>query len=149
MKATLLAAWAFSVTCGVGCAGSTVEREAPPNAETATAKDQPSVGAGLYAHHCASCHGARGEGNAKVPAIVGRSALPLDAHPPSQSRKTKFRTAGDVLQFMKTAMPPAKPGSLTDDEYAAILAFDLKANVVDLNAERVDATTAESFVLHP
>ena len=46
-------------------------------------------------------------------------------------------------------MPPKQPGSLSDDEYAAILAFDLKANGVDMTGKHVDTGTAASFVLHP
>jgi mono/diheme cytochrome c family protein len=107
------------------------------------------VGAKLYADNCASCHGPGGEGNAKVPAVVGKSALPLDPAPPSQARKSKFHTAADVFQFVKANMPPNKGGSLTDEQYAAILAFDLKANGVDMTGKKVDASTAPGFVLHP
>ncbi len=150
MRAIRGTAWAFCVFVAAGaCGGSNRDRDTPPNAVTATAANQPSVGAKLYADRCASCHGAGGKGTPKAPALVGRGALPLDPQPSSKGRMAKFRTAADVFQFMKAAMPPAKPGSLTDDEYSAILAFALKANEVDLNNERVDATNAESFVLHP
>lgn len=80
---------------------------------------------------------------------MSEDALPLDAQPPSQARKSKFHTAADVFQFVKANMPPKNPGSLTDEQYAAIMAFDLKANGVDLGGKKVDATTASSFVLHP
>ena len=46
-------------------------------------------------------------------------------------------------------MPPKKAGSLTDEQYAAILAFDLKANGIDMTGTTVDPTTAPTFVLHP
>ena len=76
-------------------------------------------------------------------------ALPLD--PPKGAKKRKgvqFRTAADVFAFVKKNMPLKKPGSLTDNEYAAILAFDLKGNGVDLH-EKLDATNAAAIVLHP
>lgn len=148
MKTIRMMAWAFSLFCVGGCGGATPEPAAPASAGTTTT-DQASAGAKLYTDNCASCHGAGGEGSAKVPALVGKTALPLDPQPPSQLRKAQFHTAADVFQFVKTSMPPGKGGSLTDDQYAAILAFDLKANGVDLAGKKVDATTASSFVLHP
>lgn len=140
-------AWAFSISCAAACGGATPEPAASGGGTTTG--DQASLGGKLYADNCASCHGAGGEGNAKAPAVVGKGALPLDAQPPSQARKTQFHTAGDVFKFVKANMPPKNPGSLTDEQYAAILAFDLKANGVDLAGKTVDATTADTFVLHP
>jgi hypothetical protein len=40
-----------------------------------------------------------------------------------------------VAAFVATKMPANKPGSLTADEYYAILAFDLKANGVDVKID--------------
>jgi S-disulfanyl-L-cysteine oxidoreductase SoxD len=148
MKAIRVMAWAFSIFCAGGCGGATPESVAPTSPGP-TAGDQASVGAKLYGDHCASCHGVGGEGNAKVPALVGKNALPLDPQPPSQARKSKFHTAADVFLFVKSNMPPDAPGSLSDEQYAAILAFDLKANGVDLGGKKVDMSTAPSFVLHP
>jgi cytochrome c len=133
----------FSMVFAAACGGGVPEAAAPGG------DDQVATGAKLYAANCASCHGAGGEGDAHVPAVVGKNALPLDAKAPSEARKSKFHTAADVFQFVKGNMPPNKGGSLTDEQYAAIMAFDLKANGVDLGGKRVDATTASSFVLHP
>lgn len=149
---------ALALTLFMGCGGaaappatpaSTPEASSAPASPAATEGDQASRGGKLYATHCAGCHGANGEGNEKAPAVVGAKALPLDAQPPSKARTSKFHTGADVFAFVKAAMPPKKPGSLTDDEYAAILAFALKANGVDLTGKTVDASTAASFVLHP
>ncbi len=139
-------AWALSILAIYGCGGAAPDAAAPPSASSG---DQAAQGAKLYGDNCASCHGTGGEGNAKVPSVVGKNALPLDPQAPSQLRKAKFHTAADVFQFVKTSMPPNKGGSLTDEQYAAIMAFDLKANGVDLGGKTVDATTAPSFVLHP
>lgn len=147
MAVTRLVAWVFSAVCVTACGGSNAASPAP-NAP-ATATDQASLGAQLYGAHCASCHGAEGKGNAGTPAVVGSTALPLDAAPPSHARKTQFHTALDVLQFVQANMPPKKGGSLSQDEYNAIIAFDLKANGVDLTGKQVNADTAASFVLHP
>jgi len=147
MAVTRLVAWVFSVVCVTACGGTKEASSAPSTPGGAT--DQASLGAELYGAHCASCHGADGKGNAGTPAVVGSSALPLDAQPPSHARTAQFHTALDVLQFIQANMPPQKGGSLSQDEYNAILAFDLKANGVDLTGKKVTTDTAASFVLHP
>jgi mono/diheme cytochrome c family protein len=113
--------------------------------------DQVAWGQELYGKHCASCHGDQGAGTGKAPPVVGvgKGALPLDPPPAARFRKTQFHTAKDVFDFVKANMPAGKGGSLTDEQYAAILAFDLKANGVDLGGKQVDATSASSFVIHP
>ena len=49
---------------------------------------------------------------------------------------------------VKKAMPADDPGSLSDDDYFAILAFDLKANGIDVSGKKIDAVTTEQIVLH-
>jgi mono/diheme cytochrome c family protein len=146
MALTRLVAWVFSVVCVTACGG--INATSAPSTAAGTT-DQASLGAELYGAHCASCHGADGKGNPGTPAVVGSSALPLDAAPPSQARKAQFHTALDVLQFVQANMPPQQGGSLSQSEYDAILAFDLKANGVDLTGKQVNADSAASFVLHP
>ena len=109
---------------------------------------QVKQGAELYKKHCAGCHGDAGQGGKKAPPVVGKDALPLDPPANAKVRKNKFHTAGDVAEFVVKNMPAKKPGSLKPDEYWAILAFDLKANGVDVK-EKVDATSAAKVVLHP
>jgi mono/diheme cytochrome c family protein len=113
------------------------------------AADQIADGKKLFADNCASCHGERGEGKKKAPPLVGPNALPLDPPPGAKVRKVQFRTAKEVLDFTSQKMPMKKPGSLKPEEYAAIVAFDLKANGVNLAGKTIDATTAEQIVLHP
>ena len=110
--------------------------------------DQVARGAQLFATNCSGCHGANGEGTGKAPKLVGNDALPLDPPADRKFRKVQFHTAADVGGFVKKNMPP--PGDrLSDDDAFAILAFDLKANGVDLGGKTVDASNAASFVLHP
>ena len=138
-----------SDTTPAAAAGPEAE-SAPPEAPVPAAASAPEAaeqGATLYGAKCASCHGDAGQGG-KAPAVVGKAALPLDPRPGSK-RGGQFKTALDVFQFVKTAMPGDAPGSLTDDEYRAIIAFDLKANGVDLGAEPFTAERAATFVLHP
>jgi len=106
---------------------------------------QIAQGKSLYAENCASCHGANGEGKG-APAVVGKAALPLDPPSGAKQRKGQFKTAADVFEFTKKTMPPGAGGSLKDDEYWAILAFDLKANGVALD-KKLDASNAASVHL--
>ena len=126
------------------CAHSTRGPSGPP----ASAEDQVARGQKEYTEHCAKCHGAAGEGvDKKGPPVVGPSALPAEPRP-GQKRKATFRTALDVAQFVKKSMPADDPGGLSDDDYFAILAFDLKANGIDLGGKILDAAGAEQIVLH-
>jgi cytochrome c len=109
---------------------------------------QVAEGAKLYAKHCAKCHGKNGEGTKKAPPVVGNQALPLDPPSGAKTRKSQFHTAQDVAEFVSTKMPANKPGSLKPEEYYAILAFDLKANGVDVSKQKIDATTAAAIKLH-
>lgn len=110
-------------------------------------EDQAAEGAKLYAKHCAKCHGDAGQGK-KGPAVVGKDALPLDPPAKAKVRKTQFHTAQDVAAFVAEKMPANKPGSLTTDQYYDILAFDLKANGVDVSGKKIDPTTAAQIKLH-
>ena len=109
---------------------------------------QVAQGEKLFAKHCAKCHGKSGEGGKKAPPVVGKEALPLDPPPGAKIRKSQFHTAQDVAEFVSTKMPANKPGSLKPDEYYEILAFDLKANGVDLGDKKLDAASAAQIKLH-
>jgi S-disulfanyl-L-cysteine oxidoreductase SoxD len=114
----------------------------------AAGSDQAAEGGKLYGKHCAKCHGDAGQGTKKAPPVVGKAALPLDPPAGAKVRKDPFHTAQDVAAFVAAKMPANKPGSLTTDEYYAILAFDLKANGVDVANKKIDPTTAAAIKLH-
>jgi cytochrome c len=120
----------------------------PAQAADATGETQAAQGAKLYAKYCAKCHGKSGEGTKKAPPVVGKEALPLDPPAGAKVRKTQFHTAQDVYDFISTKMPANKAGSLKPEDYWDILAFDLKANGVDVSKMKVDATTAAQIKLH-
>jgi cytochrome c len=131
----LLSATVFSVLGG--CASNPPP---PPTASgagvplPASFAEQVAQGQKLYADNCANCHGDSGQGTDKAPKVVGikEGALPLDPPADRKYRKNKFVTVADVAEFTVANMPPGKAGSLTNDQYWAILAFDLHANAIDL-----------------
>ncbi len=123
----------------VACGGS---------AETGTASAaQIDQGMTLFAASCAGCHGADGSGGT-APAVVGDGVFPLDA-PAGAVRDVQFKNAGDVYRWAKVNMPASAPGSLTDAEYLAIMAFDLFANNIELGSDALTEAKADSIVLNP
>jgi mono/diheme cytochrome c family protein len=158
MRIPSIGIFALSLTAALACGGAQSSDTAPapqpaspepPPAEEvapAAAADAASRGAALYGTHCARCHGDAGQG-LKAPPVVGKEALPLDPRQGSK-REAQFRTALDVFQYVRTNMPGDAPGSLQDDEYRAILAFDLKANGVDLTDKDTSDATLAAIVLH-
>ncbi len=145
MKNVHLTLAAGSVALGfvLACASAPPPAPASP---PATFAEQAQRGATLYADHCASCHGDHGEGGG-APAVVGlaKGALPLAPHAGSH-RTEQFATAADIGGYVMKAMPPGKGGSLRDDEYLAILAFDLQANGVALERP-LDLASAGKLVI--
>lgn len=141
---------AATAACGGAApatANSATTAGMPGTTAPTTVEEQIALGQKLYGRKCASCHGANGEGDAKDPPVVGKDALPLDPRPTQRVRKAKFATAADVGTFVKSAMPADAPGTLTDTEALAILAFDLHANGVKLD-KMVDPTYAGAIKLH-
>ena len=126
--------------------GETAGGEAPSSPAPATFAEQVTLGQELYGKQCAGCHGGSGEGTAEAPAVVGldKGALPLDPPASAKYRKSQFKTVADIASFVVSSMPPKAPGSLSEEEYYAILAFDLKANGIDLE-QKLDGALASTL----
>jgi mono/diheme cytochrome c family protein len=134
-KLSLLAASLFSLALAVAAGCATTGSNPPaPASSSQTFSQQVAAGQTLFAQNCAECHGDAGQGG-KGPRLVGlkEGALPLDPPADRKYRKTRFVTVADVADFAVHNMPPQKGGSLTADEYWAIVAFDLHANGIDLD----------------
>ncbi|HVR19407.1 MAG TPA: cytochrome c [Polyangiaceae bacterium] len=118
-----------------------------PSAAPANFAEQVALGQKVYGAKCAGCHGNSGEGSKDAPAVVGldKGALPLAPPPTSKYRKTEFKTVADIADFVVKSMPPKAPGSLSAEEYFAILAFDLKANGIDLGDKKLDGALAKTL----
>ena len=80
---------------------------------------QAATGAKVYAQNCARCHGVNLEG-VSGPPLKGKE---LTA-PGAQGKLT----VSDIFKYMTSLMPAGNPGSLSHDQYAAIMAFILKQN---------------------
>jgi cytochrome c len=142
----------FGVTAFVACAhneGAAAPASAASGAAPADAMAQAEAGGPLYGQFCAKCHGDAGQGTDEAPPVVGPKALPLDPRPTAKARKNQFHTAKDVADFVLPNMPPKGPKP-TVEQYLDILAFDLKANGIDLTGKpALTPDMLSSIVIHP
>jgi mono/diheme cytochrome c family protein len=130
-------------------------------------------GADVYGRACASCHGQRGEGLAQSPAVMGSGALPLyerdpsttsnpafqdiaeqqrkQALPPGADTRGAFRTAADLYKYVSREMPlpKTKAGSLTPEEYWAVVNFLLVGHGSAVPAGGVNEANAGSVEVKP
>jgi S-disulfanyl-L-cysteine oxidoreductase SoxD len=144
MRTTLATAMAgLCAMLTVGCASVDSRGE---KAESFSA--QALKGGTLYESNCANCHGVLGAGTHKGPRVVGLKdgALPLQPRAEAKKRLTQFRTMGDVARFVIKNMPGDEPGSLKEEDYFRILAFDLRANGIDLD-QHLDMALADTIVI--
>jgi hypothetical protein len=79
--------------------------------------------------------------------VVGPNALPLDPPSGAKFRTSHFVTVADVADFVTKTMPPKAPGSHSTEDYFSVLAFDLKANGIDLGDKKLDAALAASLTI--
>jgi alcohol dehydrogenase (cytochrome c) len=115
------------VWLGALCAGPAVAESGP---FTLT---QAARGQGLYAEHCASCHGTALQGGGG-PALVGKEF--------AASWSQSARTVDDLFYIMRTAMPRPAVGSLTEAQNLDILAFVLSRNGVPAGGTALSADPA-------
>jgi mono/diheme cytochrome c family protein len=81
-------------------------------------EEQAKRGEPIYQKECASCHGAMLTGGESAPALTGGSF----------QANWNGLTLGDLFDRIRKTMPQSKPGSLTRQQGADILAFMLSNN---------------------
>lgn len=80
--------------------------------------EQAKRGQARYNAQCASCHGDMLEGGESAPPLVGGAFL----------SNWNGLTLGDLFDRTRSTMPQSKPGSLSREANAEILAYVLSAN---------------------
>lgn len=103
----------------VGAPASQVSAQAPATASSYT-EVQAEQGRAVYLEHCASCHGSNLDDGAYGPPLSGNDFR----------QKWGSRSLDSLLSNMNEKMPPTQPGSLTDAQYAELLALLLQENGV-------------------
>jgi mono/diheme cytochrome c family protein len=119
----------------------------PDPAERSALAAQIESGRQVFAEQCASCHGDTGQGTDDGPSIAGKDALPLEPRPGAK-RTVQFRSGADVYSFVAANMPADDPGTLTPEQYGAVVAFALSTNGIKLD-KPFDAAVASLIVVHP
>jgi alcohol dehydrogenase (cytochrome c) len=92
---------------------------------------QAAAGQASYQANCAGCHQQNLGGSGDAPPLRGTQFL------------TNWgpRTTRELVSFMQLTMPPARPGVMSSDEYAGIVAFILQSNGVAGGNQALTANT--------
>lgn len=106
--------------------------------EQETAHPQVERGRSVYGRDCARCHGPVGGTGQTAPALVSREMA---------QKLTTFQTAMALFTFLRFAMPQDKPGSLSEEDYWAVLAFILAHNGLLTASVSLGPETADSLLL--
>jgi mono/diheme cytochrome c family protein len=150
---------AFLVAIALGAAGSgTLILTSPPRATAEAALDPTdtalvALGAGIYADHCASCHGANLEGESNWRERKPNGRLPAPPH--DATGHTWHHPDAVLIEITTHGLPdeiggqpylsdmPAYEGILTDREILAVLSY-IKSRWPSEVIERHDAINARA-----
>jgi cytochrome c5 len=90
--------------------------------------EQATRGATVYANSCAECHGESLSGEGFAPPLIDEPFI----------QRWQDGTLADLFTVLQATMPQGKPGSLSDDDYAAIVSFLLQKNHFPAGAAAVN-----------
>jgi S-disulfanyl-L-cysteine oxidoreductase SoxD len=76
----------------------------------------------VYLEKCAACHGVSGEGVTGAPALVGGS---VSSTPPLLTVGSYWPHASTLFDYVRRAMPPTSPKSLSNTEVYQLTAYIL------------------------
>ena len=79
---------------------------------------QAARGEGAYKEACASCHGNTLDGSGNIPPLAGSDF----------TANWNGMAVGDLFEKMQSSMPADRPGQLTGEQNANILAYILRFN---------------------
>ncbi|HEX5111079.1 MAG TPA: PQQ-binding-like beta-propeller repeat protein [Vicinamibacterales bacterium] len=93
--------------------------------------EQATAGRAAYEQQCASCHGAN-QRQLPEALLAGREF----------TAKWGSRPASELIAYMRTAMPPASPGSLPEAAYVNIAAYLLQVNGASADGRALTTATS-------
>lgn len=110
----------------------------------------PAAGAKVFADNCAACHGDKGQGN---PAkgiggdrlLGGRGTLASNA--PIKTVESYWPYATTLFDYVKRAMPFNAPGSLSDSDVYAVVAYILSEAKIIKPTDTMNATTLPKVMM--
>ena len=94
-------------------------------------------GKAVYERHCAACHGSNGLGGSAEELAGAKHSL-TDANP-DKTIGTYWPTATTLFDFVRRSMPPAAPGSLSNDQTYAVCAYLLNLNAIIAESVEMNA----------
>lgn len=95
------------------------------------------TGAEIYADSCAGCHGSAGQGGSALELVGDRTLLASEY--PDRGIAVFWPYAPPLFDYVRRAMPPEAPWSLSADETYAVVAHLLDLNGLLPASQRVDA----------
>jgi S-disulfanyl-L-cysteine oxidoreductase SoxD len=107
-----------AIVAAMGLAGIGVSQSRRSVWDGVFTSDQAKRGQARYAELCASCHGDMLEGGESSPPLAGGAFL----------ANWNTLSVGDLFDRTRSTMPQNKPGSLSREANAEILAYVLSAN---------------------
>jgi quinoprotein glucose dehydrogenase len=81
-------------------------------------EDQAGRGKPLYVRECAACHGSSMSGGEEAPPLTGSAFI----------ANWSGLTVGDLFERIRISMPEGRPGTLSRQQNADILAYMLSVN---------------------
>src|SRR6202158_4746374 len=112
MKTRVILAMVVIAACGVVILFAQQRPAGPYTAE------QAAAGRAAYQTNCAVCHAADMAGRNEAAQLAGSNFF----------SQWGDRTAGELINFIRSTMPPGAGGSLPDQTYINLVAFILDAN---------------------
>ena len=110
----------------------------------------PAAGAKVFADNCAACHGEKGEGN-PAKGIGGDKLLggrgSLASATPVKTVESYWPYATTLFDYVKRAMPFSAPGSLSDNDVYAVVAYILSEAKIIKPTDTMNATTLPKVVM--
>lgn len=113
-------------------AGVALLSQAEADAPALYTAAQASAGGAVFAQQCATCHGAQLEG------VAGPALKGVAFH---QMAAAQSLNAQSLLTVVSQSMPQDNPGSLTQDQYDAVVAFILQQNGYPAGTAALAATS--------
>jgi S-disulfanyl-L-cysteine oxidoreductase SoxD len=92
---------------------------------------QADRGGGVYARDCANCHGGGLEGADMSPALAGAAFM----------ANWNELTLGDLSERIRISMPADRPGTLSRQEQADVIAYMLRASGFPVGAMELPTET--------
>ena len=92
---------------------------------------QADRGGGVYAQSCANCHGGGLEGADMSPALAGAAFM----------ASWNDLTLGDLFERIRISMPADRPGTLSRQQMADVIAFVLRSNQFPAGATELPTET--------